>query len=125
MTITEVNLHRIALQNKRAELTYRCRRVLIVESNADEMDQTQGAQQRDLAIGGFDREAKLLHDVRSALDRIEAGTYGTCIDCENEISRKRLKAVPWAAACIVCQEAADSCTGPQWSAGEGPMASAA
>ena len=30
--------------------------------------------------------------------------YGTCEDCEGEISMKRLKAVPWALRCIPCQE---------------------
>jgi DnaK suppressor protein len=41
------------------------------------------------------------------LTRIEEGTYGTCLRCDSEISLKRLKAVPWAAYCLACQEAAD------------------
>jgi DnaK suppressor protein len=46
-------------------------------------------------------------NVRAALGRIAHGTYGKCLDCDEEISHKRLTAVPWATLCIVCQESAD------------------
>jgi DnaK suppressor protein len=107
---------RIILQNKRAELTYgnRGRGALAVEPTADEMDQTQGGQERDLAVGTLNRDAKLLSDVRSALERIEERTFGVCVDCDSEISVKRLTAVPWAACCIACQESADKAWGQPW-----------
>jgi DnaK suppressor protein len=38
---------------------------------------------------------------------MDAGSFGVCGRCEEEISLKRLAAVPWAPFCIVCQEAAD------------------
>ena len=71
------------------------------------MDEIQYASERDLAIGNVDRESTLLRSVKAALRRIHDGTFGTCIDCESEISAKRLVAVPWAPRCIGCQEAAD------------------
>ena len=110
MTQLELNKYRIALQTKCIQLEdgNRRRGTLSIEPTADAMDQTQGAQDRDLAIGGFDRGAKLLRDVRAALGRIAAGDFGICVDCELEISPRRLAAVPWAASRIVCQEAADS-----------------
>lgn len=49
-----------------------------------------------------------LRELRSALDRIDAGTFGLCLDCEEEISRNRLAAAPWAPYCIGCQEMADN-----------------
>lgn len=109
MTKSELNQYSKTLENKRVELAHGSlgRGALAIEATADEMDQTQGLQERDLAIGTFDRDAKMLREVRSALDRIKAGAYGSCLDCENDISGKRLAAVPWAALCIVCQEAAD------------------
>jgi DnaK suppressor protein len=67
----------------------------------------QYAAERELAIRNLDRESNLLRNVRSALRRIEDGSYGTCIHCEEEISPKRLAAVPWAPYCIQCQEQAD------------------
>jgi len=43
----------------------------------------------------------------SALLRIEDGSIGVCLHCEEDISPKRLAAVPWTAFCIQCQEIAD------------------
>jgi DnaK suppressor protein len=39
-----------------------------------------------------------------ALTRIELGTFGRCLECGEEISPKRLNAVPWASLCVSCQE---------------------
>lgn len=40
-----------------------------------------------------------------ALQMIEDGTYGICVDCAEPISEKRLKSYPNATRCIACQEA--------------------
>ncbi len=40
--------------------------------------------------------------IKSALARIEAGTYGTCVKCGDDIADDRLEAVPYAARCIKC-----------------------
>ena len=37
-----------------------------------------------------------------ALDRIEKGEYGSCVECGEEISEGRLEARPEAALCINC-----------------------
>jgi DnaK suppressor protein len=67
----------------------------------------QFAASRELSTRNLERESSLLRQVRAALDRIADGTYGACLQCEEEISPKRLKAVPWATLCIGCQEQAD------------------
>ena len=46
-----------------------------------------------------------LNLIQSALSRIESGEYGLCIDCSEQIATKRLLNFPYAARCIVCQEA--------------------
>ncbi len=51
-----------------------------------------------------DRERKLIKKVRSALKRIEDGTYGLCDKCPEEISFKRLEARPVTSLCIKCKE---------------------
>ena len=43
-----------------------------------------------------------------ALIRIEAESYGVCLHCDEDISVKRLNAVPWAPYCITCQEQYDA-----------------
>jgi RNA polymerase-binding transcription factor DksA len=45
-----------------------------------------------------------LESVEKALDRIQSGEYGVCLDCGDPISRARLTAIPWAIRCITCQE---------------------
>lgn len=42
--------------------------------------------------------------VKEALERIEAGTYGTCIDCGKQLSDERLDARPEAARCVEDQQ---------------------
>ena len=98
------------------------REALAIEVCADELDRTQHAQERDLAMGGLDRNARRLREVRTALSRIDAGTFGICLDCEKEISMKRLSAMPWTASCIVCQEAAETVGQPCSTAGEMALA---
>jgi len=80
---------------------------ITIEKSADQMDEIQFATERDLAIRNVDRESTLLRQVKAALRRIDSGCFGTCLDCEETISPKRLAAVPWAARCIQCQEVAD------------------
>jgi len=43
-----------------------------------------------------------------ALGRLNDGSYGKCLMCGDEISRKRLEAVPWTPYCIQCQERTES-----------------
>lgn len=38
----------------------------------------------------------LLADVNGALQRLDAGTYGTCLVCGKDIDPRRLAAIPWA-----------------------------
>ena len=98
-----------ALERTEVELAQalRSRDGIAIEKSADQMDEIQYATERDLAIGNVDRESTLLHQVKAALQRVRDGSFGICIECEAAISPKRLEAVPWAARCIQCQEAAD------------------
>jgi DnaK suppressor protein len=117
MTKTELNVFRRALENKQAELANgnRNRDALAIETSPDELDRIQHSQERELAIGVLDRNSTLLREVRAALRRIDAGAFGICAGCEEEINPKRLTALPWALLCIVCQEAADREQGTPWS----------
>jgi DnaK suppressor protein len=109
MTKTELNKFKKILENKQDELEriVRNRDAITIEKSADALDEVQHAAERELAIRNLDRESNLLRNVRSALRRIEEGSFGICLHCEEEISPKRLNAVPWAPYCIQCQEQAD------------------
>jgi RNA polymerase-binding transcription factor DksA len=42
-------------------------------------------------------------EVVAALARLDAGTYGVCVDCQTALSEERLDARPEAARCVNCQ----------------------
>lgn len=50
------------------------------------------------------RESAELDAIAAALQRIEAGVYGVCIDCGADIPDARLHAAPETPRCIVCQD---------------------
>ena len=105
----ELDEFRNTLKTRQAELGagLRRREALAIETSADELDQIQHAQERDFAMGALDRESVRLREIRAALGRIDRGSFGICLNCEEEIGAKRLAAVPWTALCIACQEAAE------------------
>jgi len=109
MNRTELEKYKAILLAKQAELSggLRNRDEILIEKTPDALDEVQLAGERELAIRNLDREASLLRNVRAALFRINDGSYGVCLHCEEDIKPKRLEAVPWAAFCIHCQEAAD------------------
>ena len=109
MTKNELNKFKNILEAKQAELCQfvRNREGIAIEKSPDALDEVQHAAERELAIRNLDRESNLLRNVRAALRRIDEGTFSVCLHCEEDISPKRLAAVPWTPFCIQCQEMAD------------------
>ncbi len=109
LTKAEINTFKHVLEEKQDELesVVRNRDAIAIEKSADAFDELQQATERELAIRNLDRESHLLRSVRLALLHIGDGSFGTCLHCEENISSKRLIAVPWAAFCIECQEQID------------------
>lgn len=73
-------------------------------SGSDELDLTALALEQNLLIRLKGREAQYLKKVNEALSRIQDGSFGICMDCDQEISTKRLRARPTASLCISCKE---------------------
>lgn len=97
----------LAARQRELEGLIRNRDAAAIETSADALDQIQHMVERELALETLGRESAFLRETRSALRRIDEGVFGLCLDCEEEISPKRLAAVPWASRCIACQERAD------------------
>ncbi len=96
------------LGHKIAELSGDQTRTLtaLVRSNerfTDILDQTSSEVDRNFELRIRDRERKLIEKMREAIQRIDAGTYGICDDCGEEISEKRLIARPVTTLCIDCK----------------------
>jgi len=109
MTKSELNKFKQVLETKQAELSdvLKRRDEIAIEKSPDAIDEVTRAAEREFAIRNLDRESHLMRNVRAALRRIDEGTFGVCAHCEEDISPRRLAAVPWAPFCIRCQEAAD------------------
>jgi DnaK suppressor protein len=109
MTKVELEKYKKILETKQAELTgsLRNRDEIVIEKAPDALDEVQLAGERELAIRNLDRDSNMLRQIRRALGRIADGSYGVCMHCEEDISPKRVNAVPWAAYCIKCQEQVD------------------
>jgi len=61
-----------------------------------------------LATSLLGTEEQVLAEVRAALKRVEAGTFGRCESCAQPIARARLKALPYARYCIDCARASET-----------------
>jgi DnaK suppressor protein len=70
----------------------------------DETDLAAVEVNQNLMFKLRDRERLLLSKIDEAMARIEAGSFGTCDECEEEIEPRRLEARPVSTLCIACKE---------------------
>lgn len=73
-----------------------------VPKDWDELAQYRQGDEVVNALDGATRTQIAL--VRGALERIEAGTYGTCLRCGESIGERRLVALPATPICVRCAE---------------------
>jgi DnaK suppressor protein len=105
MTKTELKSFRQILTSKKVELATRLgnRDAIAIERSADDYDLMRGSVERDLAVHNLDLESYTFREVVEALQRIDDGSFGRCVRCTEEISHKRLMALPWTRFCIQCR----------------------
>jgi RNA polymerase-binding transcription factor len=70
----------------------------------DLVDLGQAAVLQDSHLAVRERLIERLSLIRAALQRLEDGTYGDCVDCGGVIARGRLRAMPETPRCVACQE---------------------
>ncbi len=102
--------YRKKLLDKRRELTaaYTKNRHYGRESDEggtqDLADKASSSYTKEFLYSLSNTERTVLEQVERAIDRMNEGEYGTCMECAEKISKKRLDAVPWARFCVPCQE---------------------
>ncbi len=69
----------------------------------DPTDRASLESDRNFELRIRDRERRLIGKIREALDRIDAGEFGECEDCGDQIGEARLKARPVTTLCIECK----------------------
>ena len=69
-------------------------------------DAAEGADasiQDDLDLAVIQMKAETLARIDVALKRLDAGSYGDCVECGQAISKERLQAMPFAVRCTSCE----------------------
>jgi DnaK suppressor protein len=64
--------------------------------------------EQEFTLGLMEPEEDTLSSIEAALERINGGAYGRCVQCEGVIPKARLNAIPYTPVCIRCAEAQES-----------------
>ncbi len=64
--------------------------------------------QEDIEFALIQMKAETLTKINEALSRLEEGEYGYCFECGEEITKQRLRALPFAVRCKDCEEARET-----------------
>ncbi len=71
----------------------------------DEVESSEADIQDEIEFALIQMKSETLSKIDEALQRLEVGAYGNCFECGNEIAEQRLRALPFAVRCRVCEEA--------------------
>ena len=96
------------LEQLRAEISAKLGEAAMVaadlDRNADSGDLSVADDTTTTDFADARRDVEEYHAGRAALARLDAGDYGTCVDCAEPIGAPRMQAQPFAIRCIGCQE---------------------
>jgi DnaK suppressor protein len=71
----------------------------------DAAETSEADIQDDIELALIQMKTETLHKIEEALARLDEQTYGYCFECGDEISERRLRALPFAVRCKDCEEA--------------------
>ncbi|MEO7271841.1 MAG: TraR/DksA family transcriptional regulator [Vicinamibacterales bacterium] len=71
----------------------------------DAAETSESDIQDDIEFALIQMKAETLHKIEEALRRLDENTFGYCFECGDEISERRLRALPFAVRCKDCEEA--------------------
>jgi len=71
---------------------------------ADEVDEIQANEGREIGFATRTLLVERVHKLRTALDHLREGDYGTCVECGEPIAPARLRAMPEVETCVRCQD---------------------
>jgi RNA polymerase-binding transcription factor DksA len=58
--------------------------------------------EQEFTLSLLQNEEHALEEIDAAIGRIDRGAFGRCEECDKEIPRDRLKALPYARHCLAC-----------------------
>ena len=74
----------------------------LTEQVADIADDAVQSYDRQLMMGLGEKEFGKLRLVEEAIEKLDEGQYGICLECEELISEERLTVIPFASHCVDC-----------------------
>ena len=84
------------------------RPVELDQQSVGRVSRVDAIQQQQMALANRQQAAALQRSIELALQRIDDGSYGACLECGEAIAEARLQAQPWAGLCIDCQSAREA-----------------
>jgi DnaK suppressor protein len=70
----------------------------------DDLEVSDADIQGDIELALLQMRAETVTRIDEALAGLDAGQYGSCVECEGEIPERRLRALPFAVRCQACEE---------------------
>jgi DnaK suppressor protein len=96
------------LESKLAELEERAERIenRLSDPGSPDWEENAALHANDEVLNALnDLTDRDISEIKLALTRIDAGTYGKCIQCDQPIAEARLNALPFTTQCIACAQA--------------------
>ena len=112
-TSTMEGLSKAQIKKFRQQLLAKAEEIRGGMQASEAIDNERMADPDDLAVRSHEQwiflnrnsiDTMLLREIQESLLRMDAGSYGLCLECDESISQKRLQAIPWARHCVPCQE---------------------
>lgn len=70
----------------------------------DDLEASHSDIQGDIELALLQMKTETLTRIDDALVRLDADEYGSCVECGDELSERRLRALPFAVRCQKCEE---------------------
>jgi DnaK suppressor protein len=71
---------------------------------ADEVDEIQANERREIGFATRELLVERVNRIAAALERLDQGEYGTCVECSEPIAPARLRVMPEVTTCVRCQD---------------------
>ena len=71
---------------------------------ADEVDEIQANERREIGFATRELLVDRVNRITAALERLDQGEYGICVECGEEIAAARLRVMPEVLTCVRCQD---------------------
>jgi DnaK suppressor protein len=71
---------------------------------ADEVDEIQANEQREIGFATRELLVDRVNRIAAALERLDEGEYGVCVECGEKIAPARLRVMPEVLTCVRCQD---------------------